>query len=257
MGMRSCCTWGTGPNCEDVSKDGTTTRQVGQPPVPTGRSVPLSASVFCSKPAPSIPPSGSTEFAILEDTWGQENPNYCTKDGNLNKLLCWSPISGGGSCYAIASLEVRWFALRQVVPMLPRLRALYRDAPPWIQNYTAGLLQNRSVLDNITATVITGLENGLVHADGVCKQLVRLIFLDRTPVMLVQRGTVIVEGKNSPVGHAVVAFGYRELGSKVNFLIADSNYPDQVQALEFDILAKKWSYYWGWNDFKVGIVVVP
>jgi len=143
-----------------------------------------------------------TEFQVALDTWGQHNPDYCSGIGAIDKFLCWSPVSGGGSCYAIATLELRWFDGWRTMPgILPRLRTVYDTSPAWVQDYAAGILQNVTALENAISSLVTDLENGLVGAPGVCSALKEEIAAGN-PALVIQRGK---DASNNAVGHAVVA----------------------------------------------------
>jgi hypothetical protein len=190
-----------------------------------------------------------TTFAVPEDTWGQKNPNYCANNGAINQLLCWSPVSGGGSCYGISTMELRWFKTRQTYAFLPRLRAIYDTAPSGIQQYTAGLAQNLTVVQNYITMQITGLENGTVQAGGVCNLIKSEIAAGR-PALIVQLG----KSGTADVGHAVVAIGYSETDTTVDVFIADSNYPDTVMSLKYNKSSTSWSYYWNWSNFRIGCI---
>lgn len=200
----------------------------------------------------------TTSFVVPDDTWGQTNPNYCSADGNINKLLCWLPVSNGGSCYAIATMELRWVRIRQAYSWLslPRLRSLYNSEPSWVKQYTAGLVQNLTFIEQGISTLITNLENGLVQASGVKDALMAQIDAGKPAL-------VIMRGKNSlgqRVGHAVVGYGYEESATDVKFNMADSNYPSSPQTLIYSKSSGTWSYYWttsyGWTSFRVGVISV-
>jgi len=191
----------------------------------------------------------STSFAVPEDTWGQDNPDYCSVDGAINQILCWSPVSGGGSCYAIATMNLRWFRIQRSYSFLPRLRSIYNSSPSGLQNYTAGLVQNLTAVENAIGTLITQIENGTVGAQGVCN-LIKSEINSGRPVLVIQRGT----SGTSPVGHAVVAISYSETDTIVTFRIADPNYPDSIQMMRYNTTSQAWSYYWNWSNFKIGAI---
>jgi predicted phage tail protein len=198
--------------------------------------------------------TAQTALAVPNDTWGQENPNYCANDGFISQLLCWSPVSHGGSCYAIALMELRWFRTRTSYPILPRLRTIYDIAPTGIQDYTAGLVANLTAVQNAIATLITGLENGTVSASGVCALMKAELAAGR-PCLIIQRG----RAGGTSVGHAVVAWSFAEGDKKIEFYTADSNSPDDPQVLTYTKATRTWDYYWlyppnNWTGFKVGVI---
>ena len=199
-----------------------------------------------------------TSFAVPDDTWGQYNPDYCGSDGAINQILCWSPESKGGSCYAIAMMELRWFEIRQAFSMLnlPRLRSLYNSEPAWVRQYTAGLVQNLTAVQDAISTVITNLENGMVQASGVNNVLMARIDAGK-PALVIMRGK---NPQGQAEGHAVVAYGYATSANNVTFTVADSNYPNTPQTLTFNETTGCWSYYWtsspyNWTNFKIGAIV--
>jgi hypothetical protein len=197
-----------------------------------------------------------TGFEIPEDTWGQENPIYSSGINAIDKFLAWSPVSGRGSCYAIATLELRWYkARRDTYGLLPRLRTVYDTSPCWVQDYAVGILQNVTILENVISILETNIENGSVSASGVATLLKAEINLGN-PVLVIQKGEEwnVEEQKYKPVGHAVVAFGYSEDLDNIYFLIADSNCPDDTFTLTYNKNLGTWDYYWSWSEFKVGAI---
>jgi len=192
-----------------------------------------------------------TAFLVPEDTWGPYDPDYCSGINAIDEFLCSSPITGKGICYAIATLELRWFRAREnLFGLLPHLRTVYDNSPSWVQDYAIGILEHTSSLENIIASTIFEIENFLLDPENICESL-KDELISGNPVLVLQRG------KNSSgiwEGHAVVAYGFSVNSSEVNFYIADSNDPGNPQVLTFDKTSKTWSYYWNWSDFQTGII---
>lgn len=208
-----------------------------------------------------------TAFEIGEDTWCERNPTFCNSEGLIDQFMCWMPSSallpaaGSGSCWAISTMEISWFHLRQKFDFLPVLRSVCGSAPSNISAYLAGIQQNRKAVDNVLASMMTRIDNDSLQPEKVCEGMRREIS-EGDPVLVVIGLSYSEEGEIE-AAHGVVACGYQETENEVRFLIADSNTarPDPPpEWLVFDNSSGKWgyeaSYHPRWYNLSVGFVKI-
>ncbi len=208
-----------------------------------------------------------TEFAIGEDTWCEQNPTFCNSEGLIDQAMCWMPSSallpaaGSGSCWAIATMEISWFHLKQRFDFLPGLRSVCDTAPSSISGYLAGIQQNRKAIDNILAFMMTSIESDSLHPEEVCTGMKKEIS-EGDPVLVVI-GFSYSKGGEIEAAHGVVACGYKETEIETRFIIADSNTtrPNPLpETLVFDKSSGKWnyeaSYHPRWYNLSIGFVKI-
>lgn len=189
----------------------------------------------------------TTTFKVPQDAWGDFNSAYCVQGGILATILCWSPFTGAGCCYAIATLELRYYDLRRSLRgILPRLRTLYNDVPDFVKKYLGGISQNLTTVENKINTTIAKLTHDLIGVDTVRKTMM-------TQIDKGDPGLVCVLGIARL--HALVVYGYKEYNSEVRFMVADNNYPDDLRTLIYEKNSQSWSYDgWATGFFKIGFI---
>ncbi len=208
-----------------------------------------------------------TEFRIGEDSWCEQNPTFCNSDGLIDQAMCWMPSSallpaaGSGSCWAISTMEISWFHLKQKFDFLPDLRSVCDSAPSNISSYLAGIQQNRKGIDNVLASMMTSIESDSLHSEEICNGMKKEIS-EGDPVLVViglsYSGTSEIEA-----AHGVVACGYTETENETRFIIADSNTArpnPSSETLVFDKSGGDWSYeasyHPHWYNLSIGFLKI-
>lgn len=217
-----------------------------------------------------ISPDGKTVmtgFEISTDSWCEQNPVFCGSDGLLDRAMCWMPSSivlpaaGSGSCWAIASMEISWFHLKNDFSFLPDLQTLCDSIPSGVSAYLAGIQQNRKAADNALGSLMNRMINNQLYPEDICKGMMKQIS-DGEPVMV-----VIILGfsreSQAEAAHGVAAYGYEESDSEVRFYIADSNSarPDNtaeelVYSRDADIWTYEASYHPNWFNLRIGFLKI-
>ncbi|MFO8009729.1 MAG: hypothetical protein R6U89_02845 [Dehalococcoidia bacterium] len=209
----------------------------------------------------------TTGFEVERDAWCQQNPDFCASDALIDRVMCWMPSSAlmpaarSGSCWAIATMEISWFQLKQKITFLPDLRSVCESTPESVSGYLAGIQQNRKAVDNVLASLMNSIEKDSFSPIEVCRMMQRDIE-NGEPVLVVM---VVGLSKESEcdAAHAVTAYGYRESESEVRFLVADSNTArkdNPAEELVFDKPKADWeyeaSYAPEWHNLTVGYLKI-
>ncbi|GEM_PF-2677158 len=219
----------------------------------------------------TISPDGTstvlTAFEIEDDSWCEQNPVFCGSDGLIDRAMCWMPSSAilpaarSGSCWAITTMEISWFHLKQKLSFLPDLHSICESTPLDISRYLAGIQQNRKAVDNVLASLMSQMETSSLNPAKVCEGMKQEL-LDGDPVLVV----IVLsrsETGDAEAAHAVVAYGYEESTGEVRFLAADSNTARahlSPEMLVFDKSNREWnyeaSYHPEWYNLSIGFLKI-
>jgi len=195
-----------------------------------------------------------TAFEVPEDAWGSRNTT-CGSSAINGWVCALAPSSVGipalpsvgGTCFGIATLELRWFKIRLLMPKLPRIQALASGVPTTAQDAVAIITQNQTAMQNMLGGIWS-----LIYCQKpltVCNAM-KAELQNGRPGMV----TMKVSWNGQSGGHAIVAYGYSENDQQVCFFISDSNTlrPNQApERLCYNKSNASWSYSYDNGAMKV------